>query len=453
MKPEKMRKIYYLLFISVLFFTGCDDELELSNPTLISSDDYITDDASAQLALDGIYDELQTTFYYGAPYMTTGLYADEFAHSGSYTSYDEFVVNLLSADNSYLETIWNNYYATIYRANAVIITLEGLGDDAVSSSVKTAVIAEAKALRAFLYFDLVRLWGALPIPTELISSNASAYNYARSSVSDVYDYILSDLNDADGNIADSDIYHFSNDAVKVLKAKIYLTQGEYASAQTALESVIGQYSLVSDYADLFVTGSNNEAILRINYSSDDKNYLAFFFYPSSLGGRREAAPNQTSLDAFDSDGGTRSEILAQTSSLSAVYLNKYSDISTGTDQPYIYRYADVLLLYAEALAQQGSSDKLATATGYVNEVRERAGMEDIDLTSSNYIDLIAQERRVEFYGEGHRWYDAVRLGIVDDVIANKDESSFTSNYQLWPIPQSEIDANGSISSGDQNPGY
>jgi len=435
--------------LSGIIFTGCDDELEVSNPLSLGTDDYITDDESAQLALEGIYDKYQNTFYYGYPYMLTGLYADEFSHSGSYTTFDEFEVNLVAADNTSMDGVWEDYYTTIFRANSVILTLESLGDDVVSSSVKTSITAEAKAMRALLYFDLVRLFGGVPMPTELVTNSASSVNVARSSVDEVYTAILEDLNAADGNIDDSDIFHMSNNAVKVLKAKVYLTLGEYSNAQTALEAVLDDYSLLSSYDDVFTTGTNTEAIFRINYSSDDKNYLAFFFYPSGLGGRRESAPNQTSIDAFET-GDVRKETLAEYSSLSSVYLNKYTDISTGTDQPYVFRYADVLLLYAEAVARQSD---YTTAGVYLNKVRNRAGLEDVTVTASNYISLIAQERRVELYGEGHRWYDGVRLGIINEMIANKDQSSYNDNYALWPIPQSEIDANESISSEDQNPGY
>ncbi|WBL21925.1 hypothetical protein [Zunongwangia sp. HRR-M8] len=127
---------------------------------------------------------------------------------------------------------------------------------------------------------------------DLVSNNgASAANVLRSSEQEVYNYILADLLDAQGNKADSDVYHFSNDALNVLLAKVYMNQEDYENATTILESVVGEYSLVGDYSSVFSNGSNSEAIFRVNYSTDDQNSLAFYFYLSGLGGRREVVPS------------------------------------------------------------------------------------------------------------------------------------------------------------------
>ncbi len=444
-----MKKIYIIL-TSVLLFASCDDELDISNPVSGDADNYVVDESSAQLALEGVYDAIQNANDYAYPYMLTGVYSDEFSHTGSYTTFDEFALNQISVSNGALDTPWYEYYTVILRANLVINGLEDLSDDAIDADVKASMMSEAKGIRAMMYFDLVRLFGGVPVPTDLITDgDYSVMHLARSTEDEVYEYILQDLEDADGNITYTDETHFSNDAVKVLKAKVELTLEDYAAAQTDLEEVIGTYSLVSDYTSLFSSSSNSEAIFRINYNSSDANDIAFFFYPSALGGRREVAPNQTSIDAFE-EGDARVGILENTTDLSSVYLNKFTDISTGTDLPYVYRYDDVLLLYAEAVAQQGD---YTTAAEYVNMVRERAGLEEVTITDTNFIEVIAQERRVEFYGEGHRWFDAIRLGIVDEVIANKSTSNYNENRQIWPIPLSEINANNEISTSDQNPGY
>ncbi|WBL21924.1 RagB/SusD family nutrient uptake outer membrane protein [Zunongwangia sp. HRR-M8] len=155
------------------------------------------------------------------------------------------------------------------------------------------------------------------------------------------------------------------------------------------------------------------------------------------------------LDAFV-DGDSRINLIANADDISSIYIAKYNDVSTGTDQRYIYRYAEVELLYAELLARNGDYD---TASSFINDVRNRAGLDEVELNSSNFIALISKERRVELFAEGKRWYDAKRLDILEEVVENKGTSSLNENRQIWPIPQAEINANKEMSQEDQNPGY
>ena len=108
----------------------------------------------------------------------------------------------------------------------------------------------------------------------------------------------------------------------------------------------------------------------------------------------------------------------------------------------MYRYAEVELLFAELLARNGDFE---TASEYLNDVRDRVGLDSLNLTSDNFIELLVEERRVELFAEGKRWYDAVRLEILDEVVANKSSSSLNENRVVWPIPQDEINANQELS--------
>ena len=376
-----MKKIIYSLTLSLLVFgTSCEDSLlDLSNPSQLGPDQFITDDATAGQAVVGIYSAFQNTNVGGAvPIQLLGLYADEFTHTGSYPTYNEFFVNNVTATGNVNNTnIWGSYYAAIFRANSVIASLEALTGGEVSDSVKTAAIAEAKALRAYFYFFLVRAYGGVPLPQELVTQGGSAAgNVARSSESEVYAYIKSDITAALGKLNDNGVYRFSNDALRVLKAKVHMTLGEYSEAQDALEPLIGNYALVDNYADLFVPGTNSEAIFKLNYSTDDSNALAFYFYPSADGGRRESAPTLDLAASFEA-GDERVGLIQNPTDVTSIILTKYSDVATGTDQPNIYRYADVLLMYAELLAR----DNDPTASDYINEVRERANAGDVVLTS------------------------------------------------------------------------
>lgn len=447
-----MKKILYSLTLSLLMFsTGCEDTLlDLSNPSQLGPDQFITDDATASQAVIGIYSAFQNTNVGGAvPIQVLSLYADELVHTGSFPTYNEYFVNNVTATgNVNNSNIWGSYYAAIFRANSVIAALEADTEGNVSSSVRTAAMAEAKALRAYFYFFLVQSYGGVPIPQEIVTEGGSAAgNVARSSEAEVYAYIQADINDAMGNLNNNGVFRFSNDALRVLKAKVHMALGEYGPAEDALAPIIGNYALVDDYTDLFVPGTNSEAIFKLNYSTDDANSLAFYFYPSAEGGRRETAPTSTLVDSFE-PGDARLDLIRDPADESAIILTKYSDVATGTDQPNIYRYADVLLMYAEVLARGND----ASASDYINEVRERAGLGDVVLTSANVVDLIAQERLVELYGEGQRWFDVKRLGIAQEVIEGKG-LNFNANRLVLPLPQSEIDANDEITQADQNTGY
>ncbi|MCR9229031.1 MAG: RagB/SusD family nutrient uptake outer membrane protein [Flavobacteriaceae bacterium] len=447
-----MKKIVYSITMCLLVFsTGCEDTLlDLNNPAQLDTESFIVDDTSAQQAVVGIYSAFQDTNVGGAvPIQLLGLYADEFSHTGSFPTYNEYFVNNVTATgNVNNSNIWSSYYAAIFRANSVITSLNALTGGEVTESVKTASLAEAKALRAYFYFFLVQAYGGVPIPEGLVTQEGSAAgNVVRSSESEVYAYIQADINDALNNLNDNGVYRFSNDALRVLKAKVHMALAEYGEAEDALEPLIGNYSLVDDYADLYEAGSNSEAIFKLNYSTDDSNSLAFYFYPSAEGGRREVAPTGTLVDGFEA-GDERLGLIRDPLDQSAVILTKYSDVATGTDQPNIYRYADVLLMYAELLARNDDP----SASNYINEVRDRAGVGDVVLTSSNYVELIGQERFLELYGEGNRWFDVKRLGLAQDVIESKG-LNFNANRLLFPIPQSEINANDLITQDDQNPGY
>lgn len=443
----KKNILFSIVTLSFLAFTSCDDKLDITNPTTLSVDQFITDAESAKTALFDAYSEMQDRYVAGSdPKMFTGLYADELRHSGSFPSFTQAVVNNVLVNNSSVSRIFSNHYDIINRCTTILRTIESVEMDA---SAKEAIIAEAHALRAFGYFQLVKLYGGLPIVEKVFTlDGVSANSTPRSTEAEVFTYILNEISKAKGKIAASNNYTtFTNDAVSVLEAQVHMFMGNYNLAEPILKGIIdnGGYSLVP-YANLFTNGDNNSAIFRVNYNSSDKNSLAFFFTPT---GRKEVAPTQELLDAFET-GDLRKDLIANNTSLADAFINKYTDNATGSDQPYVYRYADVLLMYAEVLARKDD----ATAKDYLNQVRTRAGLADVtDLNSTNFAAIISQERLVEFYAEGKRWEDAKRLGFSETIINAKTGVTFIDRQLLWPIPQDELDANPSISQEDQNPGY
>jgi len=443
-------KKYILIKILILafFFNSCEKNLELTDPSTIPVDQFIVDAQTAEVALLKAYDDLQSRYVSGIePKATTGLYSDEFDHTGSFPHYTEFLVNNVITNNVGVSRIFSNHYDAITTTIEVIHFTENLSSDVISSSEKEAILAEAHAIQAYSYFQLVQLFGGLPIPDKTVPLSGDAANHVpRATESEVYDHILNEISLAEGKIVDNGKYRFSNNALLVLKAKTQMALSDFGGAETTLSLLIGAYSLEPTYALLFTNANNSEEIFRIRYTSSDGNSLAFFFQP---GGRREIAPTQKLLDAFEA-GDVRKNLIENNTNASNAYVKKYTDVGSGTDEPYVYRYADVLLMYAEVLARNNDS----AAANYLNMVRNRAGLPNISsLNSTNVTDLIAQERYVEFYAENQRWYDVKRLGIASDVINSKTGITFSDKMLLWPIPQDEIDANNEISQADQNPGY
>lgn len=447
-----MKKYLFITIfcLTATLFVGCEEDLNVTNPATLSLEQFITDGATAEIALLNAYDDMQREYVAGAyPKMFSGLYADNLNHTGSFPTFTEIWTDNILTNNVNLERFYRDHYFVINTTTEVIIVTEGLSDDAISAEAKSSILAEAHALRAYAYFELVKVFGGLPIPeTTVPLSGDGANNVPRSSESEVYAYINNEISLAEGNITNTSNTRFTNNALQVLKAKVQLYQGDYAGVEATLQPLIGQYSLATDYATLWEVGADtNETIFRINYNTADNNSLAFFFYPAPQG-RREVAPSQELLDDFEAND-VRKNMIVNNTDANAAYLNKYSDTGNGADKPYIYRYADVLLMYAEVLARRDD----ASASDYINQVRTRAGLGNVTINSSNVVDLIANERRFELYGEGDRWNDIKRLGIAQQVIEGKVVGSWADYKLLWPIPQDEIDTNDAISQADQNPGY
>jgi len=451
-KYNKMKKYFIISILAVTtsLFTACQDELDITDSSKLTVAQFINNAETAETALLNAYHDLQSEYVGGAyPKMFSGLYADNFDHSGSFPSFTEIWTNNIIATNANLDDFYLNHYDIINTTTEVIRLTEEVSVDLFPASEKAPILAEAHALRAFAYFELVKVFGGVPINELTVPLDGdAANNVPRSTQSEVYSYIESEIAAASG-ITNTANTRFTNNALMVLKAKVQLYQANYTDAETTLAGLIGSYSLASTYASLYtVGGSTPETIFRVDYTASDSNSLAFFFYPSAGGGRREVAPSQELLNDFAA-GDLRKDLIANNTDFASSYLNKYQDTGSGTDQPYVFRYADVLLMYAEVLARRDDP----TASTYINMVRTRAGLGDVNLTSANVINLIANERRFEFFGEGDRWDDIKRLGIAQQIIEGKVVGTYDANKLLWPIPQEEIDTNDAISQADQNPGY
>ncbi len=432
-------------------------------------------------ALNGAYGALQTAGQYGNFYVVSEIPSDDTKPvlSGSVTDQDEFDKFYLRTTNPFLATRWADGYRGIYRTNAI---LDRIGAVQMDETLKKRIGAEAKFLRALMYFNLVRVFGDVPLVLKEIADPAEGYDYGRAPVSEVYTQIIKDLSESEGSLPDRytgvDVGRITKGAAKALLGKVYLTRKQYNEAATKLKEVIdgGVYDLLPNYADIFKAANKNhkESIFDIQYkkgSIGEGSSFANTFAPENsgnsviqFGGGGNNQPTADLVNAYEK-GDLRFNASMATGYTNAAgvrveynYIKKYADAPTvvndSEDNFPVLRFADVLLMYAEALNETA---KPAEALPLLNRVRKRAGLPDLtSLTQAEMRIALEQERRVELAFEGHRWFDLVRTGRAISVLTPKAASigikaNLTENNLIFAIPQSQIDINPSKIK--QNTGY
>lgn len=481
----KHLKIYSMVLAAILTVSCQDSFLDLQPVSSAASGNFYKTAADMKVALNAAYASLQSGGISINKYVFGEISSDNTSPvaSGSVTDQDEFDRFYIRTTNPFISGRWNDGYNAISRANTV---LEKIVAVEMSEELKKRYIAEAKFLRAFVYFELVRTFGDVPLVVKsLTSSLDEAYEYGRSPAAEVYGQIEKDLTEAEADLPVSytgaDIGRATKGAVKSLLGKVYLTQGKAAPAAAKLREVIdlNSYELVS-YADAFDPAKKNgkEAVFEIQFSAGigEGNSWPNSFAPQNsgnavinFGGGGNNRPTQDLIDAYE-PGDLRKDFSLATSYVNAsgqtiqdVYVRKYRfspalNGDNGNNIPVI-RYADVLLMYAECLNEQ-SYQANGEAFRYLNMIRKRAGLPE--KTASEIPDQAAfrlameRERRVEFAFEGHRWYDLVRTGRAVAVINSKASdinlvAPITQNNLVFPIPQSQIEINRNKIT--QNPGY
>ncbi|HET9486634.1 MAG TPA: RagB/SusD family nutrient uptake outer membrane protein, partial [Chryseosolibacter sp.] len=430
----------------------------------------------------GIYGVYQTQ------YLNMWLFGDMRADD----SWDELVKGTAAAmdlftinnDDGVIRSTWRNYYNIINRANMLLAKIEP-ADVAVVKN-KDRHIGEAKFLRALAYFDLVRIFGDVPMITTPIGIEDS-YQSRRIPVATIYqDVIIADLLDAETKLppgyTGSNVGRATQGAAKSLLGKVYLTIGEFAKAESKLQEVTTMgYALLQNYNDLFNYTKNehhSEYIFDIEYEegmSEGSNFTNNFlpknpgltaFYKVTGGGNDANNPPQ-SLFALFAPGDLRKEVtaanghydangnfvlLVPSANASSTFTKKYMVpvIVSGDSKANwkVLRYADVLLMYAEALNENG---KTTEALGYLNMVRARAGLAGYaDLNQSDTREMIYLERRLELSFEGHRWFDLLRTGRALSVMA---PYGMKPNMTVFPLPLSQVQLINDPAIFPQNEGY
>ncbi len=445
-----MKKILVLLTIFAWVLVGCEDILDTQPYDGVPSDEAITNARGVENAINGCYSAMQSVGYYARHYIVFGdLAADNLTWTGTHDGYDQVNRNSILADNVHVEGIWSSIYTAINRVNNVVVQIPGVED--MDQDSKNEAIAELRFLRALHHYNLMRMFGPIPVRTEPATEEEESLNVPRVSITtedeeslSVLDQINSDLDFAIENMSPV-IFRgrASRAAAEALKARVSLHEyfinddiSHLEDAVTYSTNVIDNYNLEleTDFGFLFSGESNTESIFEVAFTEVEDNRLSFYFFPTSMSGRREIAPTQSLFDSY-ADDDERRDVSIQMDG-EDLYGNKYTDIETGTDNVYVFRLAEMYLIRAEAEAlMEGDVDQIQSD---INEIRERAGL--LETTVSNYDVLLLEietQRRKEFAFEGHRWFDLVRTNRAIDVLENVNDVYQT----LFPIPLSELLAN------------
>jgi hypothetical protein len=479
------RTLLLSLALLTLGLSSCNDFLEVVPQTERTTVNFYNTAADFNTALVGTYATFKSAGLYGngagslifMGEMSTDNTDYGFPRGTSVAAGYEIEDLNYSLSNTYFRDAWLGNYQGIARANAILDHLPAVSFDA---TLKGQYDGEARFLRAMYYFNLVRLFGPVQLITTEISDPYGTAATGRSPVSEVYALIESDLQAAENTlpatIAAANQGRASKWAAKALLGKVYLTEKKYDLAGTKLKEIIDANvnSLMPNYADAFLLttsfANNREVMLAVQYKggqiSQGGNFYSQWtpfganspdFGVTNGSGDGLNRPTPDLIAAYEA-GDTRKAASIATSYKDAAgkvvnepYPIKFRQtgiIRGESDVDYpVLRYADVLLMYAEALNEQGQT---AAAAAPLNLVRTRAKLPNTTATNQTAMRLaLERERRVELAFESQRWFDLVRTGRFVDVMTAQSKPAKPFNV-LYPIPQRETDLNRSL---EQNPGY
>lgn len=439
-----------LIIITILFlFTSCANFLEVEPELAISDEQSITNGKGAAAALNGVYNKLASDSYHGVSFrFITNLSGDNLRWVGNSPSNREFDVFEVFTSNSRVESLWNAIYSTINGANHIISKVPDIQDQAFTDAERARILGEAYFIRALNYFDLVRLWGGIPIILKPTGSIEDGLGISRSDKAAVYEQILSDLEKAEQYLALTTIKsRASKGAVWAFRSTLYLYLERWQEAVNNANKVIEQttlYQLNKSYSDFYLSKNTAESIFEIDYTINNRNNYAINWLPGSLGGRREFLPTDDLISLLNNPlvGGDRKSLLLLDQGI--YYGNMDFKPAMGIDQVYVFRLAEIYLNRAEAYVKL---KKLADANNDLKKLRARANVSEVsDYANEEELESQIQlERRLEFAFEGKRWFDLIRTNKA------KATLGITKDYKLLlPIPQQLIFVDKEI---EQNEGY
>jgi hypothetical protein len=503
-----MKKLYYIvMFLAIsLVWSACNKILEEHPVGLLSPQSFFTSKADGQAAVMGAYAGMAGMDDYGNDYdMTIGHIDDQqkCLYAGDIMSMD--LILPITANNQKIQSIWTRIYSEISAANCAINGISTIPPDKISEADQQALTAEAKVIRAFNYFRLVRIFGAVPYIDYFVTDPASVKTVTRMPTAEIYTKIIADLEESKDllpNTYDASTpirSRISKGTAYTVLADVYLTTQNWAKAAENAEYVINHkddfgYQLLTDFKDLYnyyAGNDNNEYIWSLDFSSTSTGYsygrdqlAELIAVPGcDWGGWGTVYTTPQALNEFNNADYRKKITFFTEAPYGGVMKNwtewtpnpnpgvaKYFRSFIGTPREKtawitdmnipVYRYAEVLLIAAEA---ENETNGPAAGYQYINQVRARARNYDGVAGSSPYPgdlsglskdamrDSVIKERKLELAFEFKRWFDIKRLNLTlsnvygpggTDPLPNA--SSITQAYMFLPIPQTEIDKNPNL---------
>lgn len=489
----KIYKIYILLFVAAIGFNACSEDYVDVTSEDANSENFFNTQADYENALIAAYDMLQSSYIN----VMLGEIASDNTLAGGESAIDAIGIQQIddmihTPVNEQLTDLWRWMFAGVNRTNYIMEFQNNI-----NFPDKPRVIGETRFLRAYYYFELVKFFGDVPLAVDERFLFGDQFNVDRTPKADVYAQIELDLIFAVDNLeyTTPDVGRATKGSAQALLGKVYLFQEKYIEAADVLDDLImmGPYSLVTDYSTIFENDNenNSESVFEIQYSDAEGASFACFqcsegniavgfngvrniSYPATFVGPFDSGfsfnvPTQEVVDLFDpadprrdtaildieahavATGATFSVGYEHTGYYNRKYIARKGDLNTGDanlTNPNNYRairFADVYLMAAEAYNSGNLGD--GQARTYLNEVRMRLGLPDVQVSGTALEDAIFLERRLELVGEGHHFFDLVRTGRaaaeIDGFVAGK--------HEVFPIPLEEILLAGNR--WEQNPNY
>lgn len=480
-------RISLIAMVSSLIISCSDDFIDVpSNDP--NSEEYFTSEEDYQNSLLAAYDMLQSTYIN----VMLGEIASDNTLAGGESASDVPGIQQIddmihTPENTNLRDLWGWMYAGVNRANFIMEF-----KDKTDFTGKNDVLGQTRFLRAYYYFELVKWFGDVPLVVDQRIQFGDQFDVDRTPKAQVYAQIEEDLQFAAENLpsSQSDIGRVTKGAAQALLGKVLLYQEKFSEAANVLETVIntGPYSLISDYSTMFENDNENnaESVFEVQYTDLEGagfgclqcsegnvavgfNGIRSYNGPLFESGFSFNVPTQEVVDEFE-NGDARKEVAVldidawasltgatfvtgyeHTGYYNRKYIARQGDLNTGDanlTNPNNYRsirFADVLLMAAEALNRGGIDD--GRAQTYLNTVRLRAGLPEVTTSGSALTTAIYHERRVELVGEGHHFFDLVRTNRASSQI----DGFVPGKHELFPIPAIEIQLTGNRWA--QNPGY
>lgn len=467
--------------VSLTGFTACDNLFNVETKQFSTEEIFLQDKAWPTASRAGLYKTFHSEYYQFDHFINGDVGADVAYAGGDNTANFEIDDYNISTTNGNVRRDWSYLFAGIKEANTVLAGIDRSTAEGFTDAERMILRGEAKFIRAFHYFNLVRLWGGVP----LVLSNkiAETQSLPRATEEEIYAQIVADLTDAIEALpkTQADVSRIRKATAQGLLAKVYASMptANYAKVVEYSDAVLAdtQYGLVANFADLFDGKHENtrESLFEIQYDSGTAGaWGPQLLLPPSISfndWKKFNTPTKALVEAYTSEN---DNVRKNASIIFEDCTGKYTDDVWGTLIPFAYklkmanawnssnniillRLADIILLKAEALNEQGN---LPGAETLLNQIRTRAGLAAKHPASQAEMRLaIEKERFMELAFEGHRWFDLKRTKRLVEVMRTREtRRSATSTYGAavsetdlyWPVPVTEINLNGNLV---QNNGY